>query len=167
VMAMYSLVLTCISYVINLPFLILAFKSPFYRDRFEKLFCIEKTVAGCRKAPLPNEPISKEATVKVVGVGDLLGRWESYVDRCALTVRITFHADGKFSQAMVLNCGGIRECPGGTWRLDGADVHLDGYVAASGCSSEACSWWMIDTQDGFALYGGEDAESRLVFLRRT
>jgi hypothetical protein len=34
-----------ILYVLNLPFLILAFKSPFYRDRFESIFRLKKRVA--------------------------------------------------------------------------------------------------------------------------
>jgi hypothetical protein len=35
------LVLGSIVYLLNLPFLVLAFKSPFYRERFESLFGVE------------------------------------------------------------------------------------------------------------------------------
>jgi hypothetical protein len=169
VMAIYTLSLTCILCLINLPFLILAFKSPFYRRRFERLFRIEKGhfIVDQRLARLKMEPISKEPTAKPVAAADLLGRWEFYLDQLTLTVRITFRADRTFSQTMLFNRGEVRDCPGGTWHLDGPHVHLDGYVPASHSAGEPRTWWMIDTQDGFALFGGDDADSQsFVPIRR-
>ena len=65
-------------YFANLPFLILAFKSPFYENRFEKLFHIEKDylTVGQRIVPLDDDPISTQPTTKPVAEDDLLGRWE-------------------------------------------------------------------------------------------
>ena len=49
-MVIGSVVCAGVLYLLNLPFLELAFRCPFYRERFEKLFRIEKTpevVPGC------------------------------------------------------------------------------------------------------------------------
>jgi hypothetical protein len=40
-----TLLLSGILHLINLPFLLLAFKSPFYRKRFESMFLAGKTAA--------------------------------------------------------------------------------------------------------------------------
>jgi hypothetical protein len=169
-LTLYSVFLTGLVYLINLPFMILAFKSPFFANRFEQLFRIQKTYlkAEQRMMPLDDNPISKEPTAKPVEENDLLGRWEFYVDRLTATVRITFWADGTFSQTILSNQDEVRECPGGAWRLEGAYVHLDGYVTVSRPSSEKRIWWMIDTRKGFSLFGGDDADPAAFFpIRRS
>jgi hypothetical protein len=165
----YSGILAAFLYPLNMPFLILAFKSPFYTNRFEKLFCIEKDYSSVLATimPLDVEPISKEPTAKPVAEDDLLGRWEFYLDRLCLIVRIVFWADGTFSQTMLANRDEVRECPGGTWRLEGAYVHLDGYVPTAGTSAESRTWWMIDARDGLVLFGGDEVDGKHYFpIRR-
>lgn len=57
-----SVFLGGILYLLNLPFLVLAFRCPFYRERFEKFFGIEKTlevVPGCPFAE-PGTPSTEQ-----------------------------------------------------------------------------------------------------------
>lgn len=151
-------------YLVNLPFLELAFKSPFYRDRFEKLFHVETdpdSDPGWRE--LLADASSTHPTGNPVTADDLVGRWQFYLDRASSTVRIDFRPDGTFAQTILANQGGFRECPGGTWRLEGALVHLTGYATAAEGISQSRTWWMIDTPTGLALFGGNSPDTQSFF----
>jgi len=52
-----TLLLGSILYLPSLPFLILALRCPFYRERFEKLFHIEKTPEAVPGSPLAMSPL--------------------------------------------------------------------------------------------------------------
>ncbi len=145
-----SLLLGGIIYLINLPFLILAFKSPFYRERFERIFINGKGRQGEDQwyRHLDDTPLSAEPTGRSVKVDDLVGRWQFYLDSASRTVSIDFRPDGTFSQTISLNEGRIQQCPGGTWRLEGPKVHLEGYITAADGTSQQRTWWMIDTPSG-------------------
>ena len=91
--------------------------------------------------------------------GDVVGRWQFYLDRLSRAVLIEFRPDGTFAQTILPNQGGAKNCPGGTWRLEGPRIHLDGYVTATEeATNEARTWWVIDTTSGPALYGGDGIE---------
>jgi hypothetical protein len=47
-----SIILGGILYVLNLPFLVLAFKNPFYMERLKKLFHVQ---SECSQESLPPE----------------------------------------------------------------------------------------------------------------
>ena len=155
-------------YLITLPFVILAFKSPFYRERFEKLFRVKvgRRLDWAQPEILDDAPLSTEPTGKPVMVDDVIGRWQFYLDRASVTVSVDFRPDGTFSEMILANQGGVRECPGGTWTLEGALVHLTGYVTAVEGASESRTWWMVDTSSGLALFGGDDADPETFFRMR-
>jgi hypothetical protein len=113
------------------------------------------------------QPISTDPTRNPVTLYDLVGQWQFYLDSASRTVNIDFRDDGTFAQRIILNQGGIQECPGGTWSLEGALVHLTGYVTVGDGTSQSCTWRIIDTPSGLALYGGDgpDAPS-FVWTRR-
>jgi hypothetical protein len=117
--------------------------------------------SALRALPRPTEP-----TARAVGPEDLMGRWQFYIDRASQTVSLDFRPDGTFAQTITANQGGIRECPGGTWRLDGACVNLTGYVTACDGESQPSAWWMIDTPTGLALYGGDGAGAESCYCFR-
>jgi hypothetical protein len=111
-------------------------------------------------------PTSTDPTSKRVTAEDLIGQWEFYVDEASVTVRLDFRPDGTFSQRMVLNQGGMRECAGGTWKLEGAVLPLAGYNAAVDGASRPRTWWMIDTQSGLALWGNDGPDGQPFFCIR-
>ena len=51
-----ALIMGAVVYLLNLPFLILAFNSPFYRQRFEALFGIEVVHRQDLERGDPSEP---------------------------------------------------------------------------------------------------------------
>ena len=76
-----SLFVGSLVYLVNLPFLELAFKSPFYRDRFEKLFHIEKdpeSDPGWRE--LLADASSIHPTGKRVPADRFPARWHVYAN---------------------------------------------------------------------------------------
>ena len=153
-------------YLCNLPFVILAFKSPFYRDRFDALFhktCLQSQIYGVLNDALA---LSTEPTAKPVTANDVVGRWQFYVDRISRTVTVEFQADGTFTQTIVANQGGVQPCPGGTWKLDGPTLHLEGYVSAEQNAGQSCVWWFIDTSSGLAIYGGDGVDPQFLFCIR-
>ena len=90
---------------------------------------------------------------------DLVGQWQLYLDSVSRTVSVDFRDDGTFAQRIVPNQGGIQECPGGTWSLEGASVRLAGYVTAGDGTSQSLTWRMVDTPSGLALYGGDGPDA--------
>ena len=164
-----SLFLGGVIYLINLPFLILAFKSPFYRERFERIFINGQGRQGEDQwyRHLDDTPLSAEPTSRSVQAYDLVGRWRFYLDRESKTVIIDFRPDGTFSQTISPNQGRIRQCPGGTWRLEGPKVHLEGYITAVEGTSHERTWWMIDAPSGgLALFGGDGPDAQSFFCMR-
>jgi len=160
-----SLFLALALFLLNLPFLLLAFNSPFYRERFHALFCRAGPLAAelideqnVRYAP----PLSTDPTQKPVSVADVVGPWRFYLDEVASTVVVDFKADGTFRQTIMPNQGGARQCPGGTWRLEGPLVQLSGYVTAKEEASEPRTWWIVDTSAGPAVFGGETTFFRML-----
>ena len=155
-------------YLIILPFVILAFKSPFYQERFENIFRVKvgRRVDWVRPEILDDSPLSTEPTGNPITVDDVVGRWQFYLDRASVTVSVDFRPDGTFSEMVLANQGGVREWPGGTWTLEGPLVHLAGYVTAVEGVSESRTWWMIDTPSGLALFGGDDADPQTFFRMR-
>jgi hypothetical protein len=107
--------------------------------------------------------VSTDPSRKSVRTGDLVGRWQFYLDDASQTVTVDFRPDGRFRQQIVANQGGIRGCPGGSWRLEGSLLHLTGYVPAGGNSGERRTWWFIDTPSGFALFGGDGPDTKSFF----
>ncbi len=159
-----------ILYVFSLPFMILAFNCPFYRKRFQDALRLKERSGpspGRVELPRGDSPFSLAPTAKPVGVESVAGRWQFYLDGLAKTVILDFRPDGSFAQAIAANEGGLEQCPGGSWRLEGATVHVDGYVTAAGGAREARAWWMVDTPSGLALYGGDgpDGGPRFRMLR--
>jgi hypothetical protein len=154
-----SAIVTGIAYLVNLPFLLLAFNSPFYADRFRALFFPATAALGdLRYAP----PLSTEPTAKPVVMADIVGSWRFYLDEASSTVVVEFHPDGTFAQNVLPNHGEVKSCPGGTWRLAGPMVHLDNYVTAKDALAQQLTWWMVDTSQGLALFGGETTPFRML-----
>jgi len=150
-----------ILYLISLPFMILAFNCPFYQKRFQEALRLEDRFwpsPGRAVLPQGDSPFSLEPTASPVGVENVAGRWQFYLDGLGKTVILDFKPDGSFAQAIVSNQGGPTQCPGGSWRLEGAMVRLDGYVTAGQGARESRSWWMVDTPSGLALYGGDGSD---------
>ena len=162
---MGSLFFATALFLLNLPFLVLAFNSPFYRERFHALFCPESPLtaelvddASPRYAP----PLSTDPTNKPVSVADVVGPWRFYLDEATSTVVVDFHADGTFAQTIASNRGEVKECPGGTWRLEGPLIQLSGYVTTKEGIAETRTWWMVDTSEGPAVFGGETTFFRML-----
>jgi hypothetical protein len=157
-----------ILYLVNLPFLVLAFNCPFYRERFENIFHSKKEDAEDREhGYLLDESYSTEPTGKPVAIEDVVGRWQFYLDSASKTVVIEFKPDGTFTEEFLPLQGRIQECPGGTWKLEGPKVRLDGYVTAAQGATASRTWWMIDLPNGLGLFGGDGAEAKSYFrLRR-
>jgi len=66
--AIMALFLTVILYLFNLPFMLLAFKSPFYRERFQITFGLEaKSGQSPFGEPVPVTPATTEESVIKVG----------------------------------------------------------------------------------------------------
>lgn len=147
-----------IVYLVSLPFMILAFNCPFYQKRFQEALRLEDRLwpsPGRALLPQGDSPFSLEPTARPVGVENVAGRWQFYLDGLSKTVILDFKPDGSFAQAIVPNQGGPTQCPGGSWRLEGPMVRLDGYVTAGQGARESRSWWMVDTPSGLALFGGD------------
>lgn len=150
-----------IIYLVSLPFMILAFNCPFYQKRFQDALRLEDRFwpsPGRAVLPQGDSPFSLEPTARPVGVENVAGRWQFYLDGLAKTVILDFQPDGSFAQAIAANEGGLEQCPGGSWRLEGAMVRVDGYVTAAQGARESRLWWMVDTPSGLALYGGDGSE---------
>ncbi len=148
-----ALFLAGMLYLVNLPFMILAFKSPFYRERFLAAFRLSE-----RRHETLGQPTLMQPATGLVRGGELAGRWEFYLDELAKTVVVDLRPDGTFTQTIVENQGGIVDCPGGTWRPDGAAVHLTGYVTTAGGMAESRTWQIVETPSGPALLGGDDSD---------
>jgi hypothetical protein len=98
---------------------------------------------------------------------DLVGCWQFYLDSATRTVSIDFRPDGTFTQSISPNQGGIQQCPGGTWRLEGPKVQLQGYITAAEGTSQERAWWMIDAPSGdLALFGGDGPDAQSFFCMR-
>jgi hypothetical protein len=108
---------------------------------------------------------SDNPTDRLVGLDDVVGTWRCYWDGLALTLSIDFRRDGRFVQRIIPNQGRIQEFQNGTWTLQGAFVHLTGYVSSKGLVTESCTWWMADTPSGFALFGGEGRDIHSFFWK--
>lgn len=164
-----SLICGGVIYLLNLPFMILAFNSPFYRKRLEQIF-IKNTDQRLKNEWyrfLNRDLQSAAPTCKTIAVQDLVGRWQFYLDGLSKTVGIDFRPDGTFAQIIFSNQGVIQQCPGGTWRLEGSEVYLTGYITSAGGASLARTWRMIDTPSGgLALLGGDESDSRPFFIMR-
>jgi hypothetical protein len=91
-----------------------------------------------------------------------VGPWRFYLDEATSTVVVDFKADGTFSQTITTNRGEVKECPGGTWRLEGPLIRLSGYVAVQDGSGDERTWWMVDTAEGLAVFGGEGTFFRML-----
>jgi hypothetical protein len=157
-------------YVVNLPFMILARKNPFYRERFKQVFRMKDVYDPGEEADnpfLPELPDSTEPTEKAVTIQDVVGRWQFYLDDLGATVIVEFRPDGTFSQRIAANQGGVKDCCGGTWSLEASRVHLTDYVTAREETHQAPTWWMIDAPGGVTLFGGDggDQESYLRLMR--
>ncbi|MGD0516953.1 MAG: hypothetical protein ABSA26_05395 [Thermoguttaceae bacterium] len=164
-----SLLLGGIIYLLNLPFLILAFNSHFYRKRLEQIFINDKGRLWEDQwhRHLDDVPLSTEPTGKPVAADDLVGRWQFYLDGVSKTVSIDFRPDGTFAQTISSNQGGAQQCPGGTWRLEGPKILMEGYITAAEGTSQARIWWMIDTTSGVpALFGGDGPDAQSFFHMR-
>jgi hypothetical protein len=165
-----SLFLGGIIYLINLPFLILAFNSHFYRKRLEQLF-INNNKGRLGEDEwyrhLDDVPLSTEPTGKPVAADDLVGRWQFYLDGVSKSVSIDFRPDGTFAQTISSNQGRVQQCPGGTWRLEGPKILMEGYITAAEGTSQSRTWWMIDTSSGgLALFGGDGPDAQSFFHMR-
>jgi hypothetical protein len=160
-----SLFLGGILCLVNLPFLVLAFKCPLYQERFQKLFRVAKAadVADDRDEPFDAGPLSTAPTTKQVTPDDVLGQWQFYLDSASRSVILDFRPDGTFVECIVPIQGATRECPAGTWKLEGPLVHLAGYVMAAQGVSQSCTWWLIDTPSGLALFGGDGPDGKSFF----
>ena len=167
----YTVAIAGLAYLVNLPFMVLAFKSTFYRDRFRAMYWLDRVrldVPGAGARSPFAVPASTEPTAKPVEAGDVIGGWQFYVDELARTIRVELSADGTFAQSIVTNRGDLTACPGGTWRLEGPLLHLSGYVTARDGTVTNCTWHLIDTPTGLALYGGDGpaATSSFFITRR-
>jgi hypothetical protein len=157
-LAVFFLMFTGAIYLVNLPFMLLAFNSPFYASRFRSLFF---PAATGWEDPRYVPPLSTEPTGKPVDVGDVVGTWRFYLDEASSTVAVEFRPDATFAETVLPNQGDARPCPGGTWRVAGPLVHLDNYMTAKDAVARQLTWWMIDTSLGLALFGGETTYFRM------
>jgi hypothetical protein len=95
----------------------------------------------------------------------VVGRWQFYCDATCRTVVLQFRDDGTFAETVMDNRGDIIHHPGGTWRLDGANVEVTGYVAAGREDGQSITWSLVDTPAGVRLFGG-DPGAFFVMTRR-
>jgi len=155
-----SVVLASLAYLVTWPFLILASKSPLYRERFFGALGLQPgpSRGRARNGAAWDLPFSTEPTPQPVAPGDVAGAWQFYLDGLGRTVVVDFRSDGTFGQAILGNRDGVTECPGGTWHLDGPRVHLDNYLCARTGASGPRTWWVIDTPAGRALFGGDEPD---------
>ena len=156
-----SAVLGGLVYLWNLPFLVLAFKCPFYGERLRKMLGLGSE--ACREAgqELPEglATTSTEPTRQPVTAEDLVGPWQYYLAGACRLVSLDFRPDGTFAQTFVHNRDGVQQCPGGTWRLEGPMIHLEGYQSAARGGVVSATWWMMDTASGLAPCGGDDPDA--------
>jgi len=148
-------------YLLNLPFMLLAFNVPFYGARLRSALDLDRPVKGRRTVTpfMPDElTIPTEPTTGAVRLDDVLGRWQFYLDEESTTVIMDFRPEGTFAQTTVTNRGEATEHVGGTWSLDGAMIYLSGYTAVKSGSSASRTWWMMDTPSGLAVFGGDGVE---------
>jgi hypothetical protein len=151
-------------YLFNLPFLLLAFNTSFYRRRFKDIFLRPQDDRLEEEEVFYRPPLIIDPARGPVAAEDLAGPWEFYLDRATRTVTLDFHLDGTFAQTIVSNQGEIVQCPGGTWRLAGSLVHLEGYLTAAEGVRQSRTWWMIDTPSGLALFGGDGPDAASFFV---
>ncbi len=161
-----SAVLWCVIYLAGLPLFLLAFDSPFYRERLLGLLGPRGAAGrgrlqwalGALAGSGPAEP-----TARPVTAADVARTWQFYLDELGRTVVVDLLPDGTFAQRFLSNRDGVTACPGGTWRLEGPRVHLANYVCARTGGAEARTWWMIDAPGGLGLFGGDGAEAASYF----
>lgn len=104
-------------------------------------------LSGCGHYALPGP------TSKVVTAADLVGAWRMDLTGPARTVTITFDPGGTYAEAISQGGGPVRECPGGTWRLEGPYVDLKGYVSAGTGETFPTRWYFVG--DPPFLFGGD------------
>jgi hypothetical protein len=95
-------------------------------------------------------------TAKRVRVSDLVGSWR--LETSGRTVTLVFHADGTFSERVTNADGRPLRRGGGTWALDGPNLHLKGYLASGGGYTHAISWYFADGVTGLTLLGGDSGD---------
>jgi hypothetical protein len=161
-----SAVLGGILYLINLPFMILAFRYTFYRERFQSVFRLEDREVWMMtriERVSCDQPISTEPTTEPVGLDDVTGAWQFYLDDLATTVVIDFKSDGSFTQTMMPTQGDPTEYPGGTWTLEGPRIRLTDYVSVYDGTTQPRMWWMVRTPSGLAVFGGDRSDPSFFF----
>jgi len=159
-----SVLLASLAYLVAWPFMVLASKSPLYRERFYAALDLQPGPSDrARMYAAWDLPFSTEPTAQPVAPTEIAGAWQFYLDGLGRTVVVDFRADGTFGQAILGNRDGVTECPGGTWHLDGPRVHLDNYLCARTGASGPRTWWVIDTPAGRALFGGDEPDSGSFF----
>lgn len=102
-----------------------------------------------------------EPTKKKVKPQDVIGEWQ-----LGGTVTVLFRPDGKFTQT-VSDPNGTSTTTEGTWKLDGPNVMVEGYLSHDTGEREDMSWYMVDDHDGkLALYCGDCPDADLWAIRR-
>jgi hypothetical protein len=145
---------------------VLAFRSSFYRERFQKVFRLEDPEVW-RMTRMErvscDRPISIEPTTEPVGPDDVAGAWQFYLDDLSATVVIDFKPDGSFSQTVMPTQGDPTEYPGGAWTLEGPKIHLTDYVSVCDGTTQPRTWWMVRTPSELAVFGGDRSDPSFFF----
>ena len=158
-------------YLFSLPYMVLAFNSPLIASGgklgFEGSRMGSAAGRGVGRWAIvpPGTPLSTAPTSKAVDAGDVVGRWQFYLDRLSRRCSSSSAPTALLPRRSCPTRGRRKNYPGGTWRLEGPGIHLDGYVTATEeATNEARTWWVINTTSGPALYGGDGDRAQRLFL---
>jgi hypothetical protein len=161
---------TVLTWLFQLPFMLLVFNSPFYSKRFQSVLGLEERDRPVGPRPLSrpaDSPFLAQPAARSVEAGEIVGHWEFYLDELAGTVVIEFRPDGTFARGMVLNDGAVKQFADGTWELDGPAVRVDGLSGVEGKEgTELRTWWLADAPEGPILCG-EIGDGRVVRMSRS
>jgi hypothetical protein len=97
---------------------------------------------------------------------DVLGPWRFYVDAAASTVTIDLQADGRYTQAIVGNCGKRTDCPGGVWTVEGPYLELTAYRSAVRAVTEPVRWFFGEWQEHLVLFVKDDRQAETMLQSR-
>jgi len=117
-------------------------------------------LGGCGHAFLPTP------TKKKVAPADAIGTWQYTADHDKTTIPIKLRGDGTFHQVVKLAGSSDPLEQDGSWRLEGAHIHLEKVLTHEGFSeqvewvAETASWYFVESggKPPLVIFGGTHSD---------
>ncbi len=131
-----------------------------YKTRHRRRPLREYRYALQKDAP-PVSAVIAERKIESLSVDDLAGLWQLYSDADGRMVRLVLDTAGTYRQTLIDNCGEVRQCPGGTWELNGAELRFSLYCPTDGSAAREETWILRETSAGVVVEARQEAGGNL------